>query len=143
MQTEFTLIDPVLSAIAAAACALLLLLGAVCVPVHAQTNWLQQSPAASPSARFVSAMANDGAGNVVLFGGEGNNGLLGDTWVYVTPPQVNASLPQAASASATSRSGALAARYRYRSRARGSRVRNVNLNRQRMLCLTPGFPASG
>ena len=47
------------------------------------TNWTQKSPATSPPARFSHAMAYDAAhGQVVLFGGEGNSGLLSDTWVW-------------------------------------------------------------
>jgi hypothetical protein len=45
--------EPRLRPAIAGACALLLLLVAVCVPAHAQPNWLQQSPAASPSGRMV------------------------------------------------------------------------------------------
>ncbi|MGB9236032.1 MAG: kelch repeat-containing protein [Terriglobales bacterium] len=69
----------------AGACALLVL-GAVCVPVHAQfqLNWLQDSPGYSPLARVSSTMAYDAAqGNVVLFGGDnGAVGDLNDTWVW-------------------------------------------------------------
>jgi hypothetical protein len=72
---------------AIAAGALLLLLGAVCVPAHAQSNWVQESPATSPPARDYAALAYDAAqGQVVLFGGSGMpGGVLGyfnDTWVW-------------------------------------------------------------
>jgi hypothetical protein len=65
----------------------LLLLGAECVPAHAQPNWVQESPAASPPARDYAALAYDAAqGQVVLFGGAGMpGGVLGyfnDTWVW-------------------------------------------------------------
>ena len=46
------------------------------------TNWAQQTPANSPSARYIHAMTYDQAhGQVVLFGGYGG-GYLNDTWLY-------------------------------------------------------------
>jgi hypothetical protein len=45
------------------------------------TTWTEQSPATSPSARYAASMAYDPVtGNMVLFGGLGNSGLLNDTW---------------------------------------------------------------
>ena len=65
--------------------AALILLVAVCVPAQAQTlvpNWIQQSPANSPSARFVHSMTYDAAhGQVVLFGGLAG-AYLSDTWLW-------------------------------------------------------------
>jgi uncharacterized protein (TIGR03437 family) len=54
-------------------------------------NWSQQSPQASPAARYEQGMAYDSATNqTVMFGGLANNDyLLGDTWTFpasVTPP---------------------------------------------------------
>jgi hypothetical protein len=47
------------------------------------TTWTEQTPATSPSARYVASMAYDPAtGDMVLFGGVGNSGLLNDTWTY-------------------------------------------------------------
>ena len=80
--------EPRLRSAIAAACALLLLLGAVCVPAHAQPNWVQESPSASPPARDYAALAYDAAhGQVVLFGGGGEPGgvccgYFNDTWVW-------------------------------------------------------------
>jgi hypothetical protein len=71
----------------AGVCALLLL-GAVCVPAHAQPNWFQESPAAGPPARDYAALAYDAAQvQVVLFGGAGEPGgvccgYFNDTWVW-------------------------------------------------------------
>lgn len=49
------------------------------------TTWTRQFPQASPSARANASMAYDpAAGNVVLFGGFGGNGVLGDTWTWGT-----------------------------------------------------------
>jgi uncharacterized protein (TIGR03437 family) len=47
-------------------------------------NWTQQNPQTSPPPRIDHAMAYDSAhGQVVLFGGSGQNGtLLNDTWVW-------------------------------------------------------------
>ncbi len=46
-------------------------------------NWSALSPAASPPARSAAAMAFDPAsGQTLLNGGQGESGLLGDTWVY-------------------------------------------------------------
>jgi hypothetical protein len=48
-----------------------------------EPNWVQESPAASPPARNSANMAYDAAsGQVVLFGGYGNGGILGDTWTW-------------------------------------------------------------
>jgi hypothetical protein len=72
----------------AGVCALLLLLGAECIPAHAQPNWVQESPSASPPARDYAALAYDAAqGQVVLFGGGGEPGgvccgYFNDTWVW-------------------------------------------------------------
>ena len=47
------------------------------------TNWTQLTPTTSPTGRFSSAMAYDqGAGNLILFGGYGASGALGDTWRF-------------------------------------------------------------
>jgi hypothetical protein len=47
------------------------------------TGWTRQTPAASPSARFVAAAASDPAArDVVLFGGQTGNRVLGDTWTW-------------------------------------------------------------
>ena len=47
------------------------------------TNWTQEMPQSSPPARDKQSMAYDAAhGQVVLFGGNGNLGLLSDTWVW-------------------------------------------------------------
>ncbi len=52
------------------------------VPAHA-SNWKKLSPATSPSNRFYAAMAYDPVSQkVVLFGGEGDNGNLNDTWTF-------------------------------------------------------------
>jgi hypothetical protein len=63
-----------------------MLLGAFCAPTQAQNlvpNWYQQSPATSPSARYIHAITYDAAhGQVVLFGGFGGGGDLNDTWVW-------------------------------------------------------------
>ena len=76
-----------LHAAAAGVCALLLLGGSI--PAHAQSvsfagvGWTQQSPATSPPARLGAAMAYDAsAGQLVLFGGFGTSGVLGDTWTW-------------------------------------------------------------
>jgi sugar lactone lactonase YvrE len=65
--------------------AVLRLLGAFCIPAQAQIlapNWNQQSPAASPPARYIHAITYDVAhGQVVLFGGFGGSGDLNDTWL--------------------------------------------------------------
>ena len=46
-------------------------------------NWNQQSPGTSPPPRNEAMMAYDaGTSQVVLFGGEGNNGPLNDTWIW-------------------------------------------------------------
>jgi hypothetical protein len=76
-----------LSAVAGV-CAFLLLLGAECIPAHAQPNWFQESPATSPPARNYAGLAYDAAqGQVVVFGGAGEPGgrccgYFGDTWVW-------------------------------------------------------------
>ncbi len=44
-------------------------------------NWTQQQDA-GPSPRFGAAMAYDGAGRVILFGGFDNNALFGDSWAW-------------------------------------------------------------
>jgi hypothetical protein len=61
-----------------------LLLGTITGPIFAQ-SWIQEAPDNSPPARYVSAMANDGAsGKVMLFGGYGANPgiFLSDTWSW-------------------------------------------------------------
>ncbi len=47
-------------------------------------NWIKQTPAASPDARWKAMMATDEArGQIVLFGGaDRNDGVLGDTWIW-------------------------------------------------------------
>lgn len=51
--------------------------------VSGSATWARLSPAASPSARYYSAMAYDGAGRLVLFGGfNDGTGFLADTWVW-------------------------------------------------------------
>jgi Galactose oxidase, central domain len=46
-------------------------------------EWTQQSPTTSPSPRMEFPMAYDPAtSQIVVFGGEGNGGVLGDTWTY-------------------------------------------------------------
>jgi hypothetical protein len=46
-------------------------------------TWEEQAPATSPPARAGAGMAYDAAtGNVVLFGGQGNQGTLNDTWTW-------------------------------------------------------------
>jgi hypothetical protein len=51
------------------------------------TTWTQQTTVASPEARFFAAMAYDpSSGQVVLFGGESNTDLLGDTWALQQGP---------------------------------------------------------
>jgi hypothetical protein len=47
------------------------------------TTWTQQTPATSPPARLGASMAYDAEINeLVLFGGEGENGDLSDTWFW-------------------------------------------------------------
>jgi hypothetical protein len=47
------------------------------------SDWGELHPAHSPPARFFTAMAYDtAAGQLVLFGGQGGNGLLNDTWTW-------------------------------------------------------------
>jgi hypothetical protein len=66
--------------------AALMLLCAFCVCGHAQTlvpNWIQQLPANTPSARYDGALAYDSAhSQVVMFGGLGSPGTLGETWLW-------------------------------------------------------------
>ena len=66
--------------------AALMLLCAFCVCGHAQTlvpNWIQQLPANTPSARYDGALAYDSAhSQVVMFGGLGTSGTLGETWLW-------------------------------------------------------------
>ncbi|MBI4871927.1 MAG: hypothetical protein HY814_10230, partial [Candidatus Riflebacteria bacterium] len=46
-------------------------------------DWVRRAPGQAPPARYYGAMAYDGLrGRVVLFGGSGSTGLLGDTWEY-------------------------------------------------------------
>jgi hypothetical protein len=70
-------------------------------PLVQASTWKQLSPTTSPSAREYPAMAYDpGTKKIVLFGGQGNNGNLNDTWTFdgttwtqivttVTPPVRN------------------------------------------------------
>jgi uncharacterized protein (TIGR03437 family) len=59
-------------------------------------NWTQKSPQSAPSARSGHAMAYDSShGQVVLYGGYGAVGFLGDIWTWDaggggTTPQINA-----------------------------------------------------
>ena len=47
------------------------------------STWTQLSPATSPPARYGASMAYDSAtGQMVLFGGIGNSGLVSDTWAW-------------------------------------------------------------
>ena len=47
------------------------------------TNWIQLTPATSPSVRGGSSFAFDqSTGELVLFGGQDSNGKLGDTWSW-------------------------------------------------------------
>lgn len=51
--------------------------------VTGSTTWTQLSPSAQPSARYYAAMAYDGVGHLVLFGGFTDGvGFLSDTWVW-------------------------------------------------------------
>ena len=45
-------------------------------------SWTQLAPAASPSARYVHAMASPGEDQVLLFGGNDDSSYLDDTWLY-------------------------------------------------------------
>lgn len=55
----------------------------IAMPVAALMAWKKQLPKSSPTARAFHAMAYDAIRqNVVLFGGRGPNGILGDTWVW-------------------------------------------------------------
>jgi hypothetical protein len=73
--------------VSAAALATVSLLGAAPCAVAAaaspRLDWTQQHPATSPPARTGAAMAYDRAnGTVVLFGGAGRTGFVGDTWTW-------------------------------------------------------------
>jgi hypothetical protein len=62
----------------AAVMAMMGLAAPVCAQVTPAPTWSQQSPATSPPARLEATMAYDAnSGLVVLFGGQGNNSLLG------------------------------------------------------------------
>jgi hypothetical protein len=51
------------------------------------SDWSQLSPATVPSARDDAALAYDpGSGQMVLFGGDTNDGLLADSWTWGIPP---------------------------------------------------------
>ncbi len=55
----------------------------VAKPTTQTSEWAQQSPATSPTARRFASMADDPAiGKIVLFGGESSAGRLNDTWTY-------------------------------------------------------------
>jgi len=45
-------------------------------------SWVQLAPATSPSARQNPALAADGTGEVVMFGGSTSKNVLNDTWVW-------------------------------------------------------------
>ena len=45
-------------------------------------TWTDVSPSVSPPGRYFAAMAAEGDGDVVLFGGNGASGPLADTWVW-------------------------------------------------------------
>jgi hypothetical protein len=56
------------------------------------TTWTQLSPATSPPGRFGASLASltsgPDTGDVVLFGGYDNSGVLGDTWLFTNPAAV-------------------------------------------------------
>lgn len=45
-------------------------------------GWDSPTPGRAPPVRHSAGMAEDRNGNVVLFGGTGTNGVLGDTWIW-------------------------------------------------------------
>jgi hypothetical protein len=60
------------------------------------SEWIQQSPATSPPARYLASMAYDSAtGQIVLFGGVSEVAYLSDTWTYhaIGPPSATISSP--------------------------------------------------
>src|SRR5690349_7463112 len=49
----------------------------------AAPDWTKQAPAANPPARSFASMAYDAAtGDIVLFGGDSSQGIVGDTWTW-------------------------------------------------------------
>src|SRR5580698_10330873 len=47
------------------------------------SNWTQQSPATAPPQRYATGLAYDAAhSQVVMFGGVGYSGVIGDTWLW-------------------------------------------------------------
>ena len=65
-------------ALAIAGCITILASGIV-----AQNDWTQQSTSTSPSARSHMRMSYDvGLGGMIMFGGQGGVGSLGETWFY-------------------------------------------------------------
>ena len=86
----------------ALAAVLLGVLGTLCAvglqPARAATSvpaetWIERSPAHSPPERRLAAMAYDpGSGELVLFGGDGESGLLNDTWAYGPPDPPTATI---------------------------------------------------
>lgn len=60
-----------------------LLAGLACLAECQSTNWVQLSPAHSPSGRYFPAMAYDPVGRVLLlFGGMTASGTTNDTWLF-------------------------------------------------------------
>jgi hypothetical protein len=47
------------------------------------STWTQERQATGPSARSRASMTHDGAGHIVLFGGDSLNGEVGDTWIWL------------------------------------------------------------
>src|ERR1017187_5634836 len=68
-------------------------------PTLPAPSWTQLSAATSPPARVAASMAYDPAmGDMVLFGGDGNSGYLGDTWTFNGKTWTQLSLPSSPSA---------------------------------------------
>jgi hypothetical protein len=49
-------------------------------------EWTQVSPTGTPAARWESAISTGPSGSLVMFGGQGNSGPLGDTWSWTGMP---------------------------------------------------------
>jgi Galactose oxidase, central domain/Kelch motif len=68
------------------ACVLLVLLGASVAAKGQSISfagiWTRQSSANGPSARYAAVTANDASGSVVLFGGNNDDDVLNDTWIW-------------------------------------------------------------